>query len=72
MFQPFPFGELMWHLSTQVNNGFLAAFIAFLNLRRDKRRSFISCLVYVLVYLGIASNLVTLDTLSQEIPLKVT
>ena len=61
-FWTLPLGELLWHLSTKVNNGLLAAYIAMFGLRRDKRRWFITCLVYVLVYLSISSNIVTLNT----------
>ena len=56
----------MWHLSTKVNNGLLAAYITVFDPRRGKRRCFIPCLVYALVYLSIASNLVNLDTLSPR------
>ena len=62
-FRPSPFRELVWHLSTQVNNGLLAACITVFDPRRDKRRCFISCLFYALIYPRISSNLVTLDTL---------
>ena len=54
----------MWHLSTQVNDSDLADYITVFDPRRDKRRRFIPFLVYALVYPIIASNLVTLDTLS--------
>ena len=63
-FRPFPFGDILWHLSTQVNNGLLAAYIIVLEPRRGNCWCFITCLVYALVYLSIASNLVTLATLS--------
>ena len=59
-----PFGELVWHLSTQVKNIDIAAYITVFDSRRDKRRLFIPFQVYALVYPSIASNLVTLDTLS--------
>ena len=55
------FGELVWNLSTQVNNGILAAYIAVFDLRRGKL--FITFLVYALVYPIIASNLATISTL---------
>ena len=54
----------MWHLITQVNGGNIAAYITVFEPRRGTRRSFITFMVYVLVYLSIASNIVTLDTLS--------
>ena len=63
-FRTLPFRELVWHLITQVNNGLLAAYITVFDLRRDKRRCFIPCLFFALVYLSIASNIVTLATLS--------
>ena len=63
-FHTLPFGELMGHLRTQVNNGILAAYITFFDPSRDKRRCFIPCLVYALVYPSIASSLVTLATLN--------
>ena len=61
-----PFGDLVWHLMTQVNNGLLAAYITDFDPKRDKRRCFIPCLVYALAYLSIASNLVTLATISPR------
>ena len=54
----------MCHLSTQVNDGILAAYITVFESRRGKRRRFIPFLVYDLIYPSIASNLVTLATLS--------
>ena len=42
MFWPLPFGELVWHLSTQVNNGILAAYITVFDPRRDNSRCFIN------------------------------
>ena len=63
-FWPFPFGELMWHLITQVNNGDLADQITVFYPRRGKCRRFITFLVYAMVYPSISSNLVTLATLS--------
>ena len=59
-----PFEELVWHLNTQVNNSLLAAHITVFGPRSKNSRCFIPCLVYALVYPSIASNLVTLDTLS--------
>ena len=56
--------ELVWHLSTQMKNGDLDAYITVFGPRRGKRRRFIPFLVYALVYPIISSNLVTLDTLS--------
>ena len=64
MFQPSPFGDLVCHLSTQVNTGLLSAYITIFDPRRDKRRFFIPYLVYALIYPSIASKLVTLDNLS--------
>ena len=63
-FWPLLFGELMWHLSTQRTYSNLAYYITVFDTRRDKRRRFIPFLVYALVYPSIASNFVTLDTLS--------
>ena len=54
----------MWHLSTKVNNSDLSAYINVFDPIRGKRRHFITFLVYALVYLSIASNLVNLATLS--------
>ena len=65
-FRPLPFRELVWHLSTQVNNGLLADYITIFDPSRDKCRCFIPFLVYDLVYLSIGSNLVTLDILSSS------
>ena len=65
-FRPLAFGELVCHLSTQVNNGLLAAYITVFDLRRGNRRCFIQSLVYDLVYPGSASNLVKLATLSPR------
>ena len=61
-----PSRELVWHLITQVNNGLLAVYITVFDLRRGNRRCIIPFMVYALVYLSIASNLVTLDTLSTK------
>ena len=61
-----PFCELVWHISTYVNNGFLAAYINVLDLRRYRRRCFSPFLVYTLFYPIIAINLVTLYTLSPR------
>ena len=46
-----------------MNIGLLAAWITVFDTRRGKHRRFIPFLVYDLVYLSIAINLVTLDTL---------
>ena len=54
----------MWNQSTPINDGILAVEITVFDLRRGKRRCFIDFLVYDLVYLIIAANLVTLATLS--------
>ena len=59
-----PLGEIVCHLSTQVNDSDISAYITVFDSRRDKRRRFINFLVYALVYLSIAINLVTLSTLS--------
>ena len=61
-----PSSELLWHLSTQVNNGPLYVYITVFDPRRGNRRCFIHFLVYALVYRSIASNLVTLGTLSPK------
>ena len=63
-FEPLAFRELMWHISTKVNDGLLAAYITVFVLRKGKRRWFITFLVYALVYMSIDVNLVTLATLS--------
>ena len=63
MFRPFPFGQLVWNLRTQVNNGLLDAQITVFDPRSDKHSSFFPCLVYALVYPSISSNLVTVATL---------
>ena len=54
----------MCHLSTQINNRDLDAYIYVFDPGRDKPRRFIPFLVYSLVYPSISSNLVVLDTLS--------
>ena len=54
----------MWHLSTQVKNSDLAAYITDFDAMRDNFRRFIPFLVYALVYPSIASNIMTLATLS--------
>ena len=64
MFRLFPLGELVWHIIKQVNYSDLDAYITVFDPSRGKRRFFIPFLVYALVYPIIASNLVTLDTLS--------
>ena len=64
MFRPFTLGEIVWHLSTQVNGSDIDAYITVFEPRRDNSRSFIHFLVYDRVYPSIASNLVTLATLS--------
>ena len=61
-FRTLPFGDLVWHLSTQMNDGNLAAYITVFDPRSGKHRPFIQFLVYALVYTSIDSNLVTLDT----------
>ena len=64
MIQTFPLGGLVWHLSTQVDDGDLAAYITVFDLRRDKCKCLIPFLVYALVYPIISSNRVTLPPLS--------
>ena len=59
-----PSRELVWHLSTLVNDGLLSIYITIFDPMRVKRRRFIPFLVYAQVYLSIASNLVTFATLS--------
>ena len=54
--------DIVWHLSTQVNDGIHSAYINVVDLRRGKRRRFITFLVYTLVYPSIDSNLMTLAT----------
>ena len=54
----------MWNLITQMNDGDIAAYITVFDPRRFKCTRFITFLVYGLVYPSIASNLVSLDTLS--------
>ena len=61
---PFPLGELVWHLISQVNHSDLAAYITVFDPRRDKRRRSIPFMIYALFYPSISSNLVTLNTLS--------
>ena len=56
----------MWHLSTQVKDSDLAAYINVFDPSRDKRGRFILFLVYALVYLSISSNLPTLATVSPS------
>ena len=58
------FGELVWYLSTQVNDDPLAAYINAFDPSRGKCRPFITFLVYALVYLSISSNILTFDNLS--------
>ena len=47
-----------------MNNSDISAYINDFDPKKDKRRHFISFLVYAMVYLSISSNLVTLATLS--------
>ena len=63
IFRAFPFGELVWNLSIQVNNSLISVYITIFYLRRVKHRCFIPFLFYNLVYPSIASNLVTLSNL---------
>ena len=63
-FSPLPLEELVWHLITQVNGGDLDAQITVFEPRRGKRRRFTPFMFYSLVYPSIASNLVTMATLS--------
>ena len=62
-FLPLPLGELVWNLSTQVNDIDLAAYINAFDPMRDNRRRFTPFLVYNMVYPSIYSNLVNLATL---------
>ena len=55
-FRPSPSGELVWHLITQVNNNLRANYITVFELKWDKHRRFVSCLVYYLVYPSTDSN----------------
>ena len=61
-FRPLPLGQILWHLSTQVNGVIIAAYMYVFEPRRGKRRSFINFMVYSLVYPSISSNLVALAT----------
>ena len=63
-FWTFPVGEIVWHISKQVNVGLLAAYITVFDTMRGKCRRFINFLVYALIYLSISNNLATLATLS--------
>ena len=63
-FRPLPLEDLVWRLSTQVNDGIIAAYITVSEPRRVNHRPFIPFLVYALVCPSISSNLVTLATLS--------
>ena len=54
----------MWHLSTQLNDIYLDAYITVVDARGGNHRIFIPFLVYDMVYPIIASNIVTLATLS--------
>ena len=65
-FRYLPFWEIVWHLSTKVNDSDPAAYITVFGPIRGKRRCFIHFLVYALVYLSISSNLVFLVTLSPS------
>ena len=64
-FWTLPLGDLVWHLSIQMNDGDLAAYINIFEIRRGKHRRLINFTVYALVYPSIAINLVTLDNLSN-------
>ena len=63
-FCPLPFGGIVLHLITQVNDGLLSTYITIFDPRRVKCRRCIPFLFYALVYPVIASNLVNLDNLS--------
>ena len=63
-FRNFPFGDLMWHLITQVNGSILDAYITVFEPIMGNCRRSISFLVYTPVYPSISINLVTLATLS--------
>ena len=62
MFCFLPSGDLVWHLSTQVNGSDISAYITVFDPRRGNSRRFIPFLVYALVYKIISSNIATLDT----------
>ena len=63
-FWPFPLHDLVWHLSTQVKDSDIAAYITVFDRSKDNCRRFIPFLVYNVVYTSIASNIVTLANLS--------
>ena len=63
-FLPLPSRKIVWRLITQVNDGYLAAYIIAFDPSRVNCWRFIPFLAYALVYPSIASNLVTLATLS--------
>ena len=62
-FRPLPSRDLVWHLSTKLNNGIIAAWISVSDLKRGKHKRFIPFLIYALLYPSISSNLVNLATL---------
>ena len=64
-FWPLPFGDILWHLSTQVNDGLIAAYITAFDPREGNCRRFIPFLVYALVYMIISNNHMDLATLSH-------
>ena len=66
-FRTFPFRELVWHLSTQVNYGNIAAYITVFELRRGNCRRFIPFLFYTLVYPSICIILDTLSPWSESV-----
>ena len=63
-FWPFPFLEIVWQPSTQVNNDNIPAYINVFGPRRGKRRRFIKFMVYDMIYTSIDINLMNLATLN--------
>ena len=63
-FWTFPLGGIVCHLSTQVNDSDISAYINVFDPRRYKHRRFIPFLVCALLYSSIYSNLATLANLS--------
>ena len=63
-FWSLPFGNLVWHISTQLNDGLIVAYIIVFYPRRGKSRCFIPFMVYALVYPNIYRNLVAFAALS--------
>ena len=63
-FWPLPFGELVCHLITKMNDSIISSQITVFDPRMSNLRRFIPFLVYTLVYMSITSNLLNLATLS--------